>query len=280
MFDSKLILWFVNTRLGRRIIAVNHEQIKGKIVKVTHNSYHVLKGKNIEARFYPTNAIAKRLFPFGNLLHSWDMLIANRFAPALNLGFDTFQTASGDGSISMVNEATWAGARDVATGEALDDTSTTARVQASRTGSGYSVSRVFLYQDTSSIADGATIDTASLTFYQSSNDSTRNLVLCIGTQTTPSMSTADFDAFTRTNCGTVQGNGGAVGTFASGANLKGNVSKVGLTKWCIQHQWDFDNTSPTLDAAADMDLNMSEAASNKPYLTVTYVVSSNFFAFL
>jgi hypothetical protein len=79
--------------LFRRIMWI--EDYKNKVVCVTPNAYHV---RLRDGRFRYTGrasdhyseALFKNLNWLWRLAHEWDMLVANRLVPALNLGFDSY----------------------------------------------------------------------------------------------------------------------------------------------------------------------------------------------
>lgn len=71
------------------------------IVKVTPESYHVLlpNGKikaTIHSNKQHAQAIRRNYKPIWEAFHTWDMRIANRLLPALNVGFDSYSSQPDD----------------------------------------------------------------------------------------------------------------------------------------------------------------------------------------
>ena len=117
--NQKLFLWFANTWIGRKILCIDGEKSsvgKRKIIKI--ESHAITWKKSKYSKFYQTefrthNKFGKRLFyafyPIWYLVHLWDLIIANNFQPAWNLGFDTLtvypdanaETDTVDGNASM-----------------------------------------------------------------------------------------------------------------------------------------------------------------------------------
>src|SRR3990167_8597062 len=95
---QKILLLLTNTLIGRYILRIHGDKSsvgKNKIVRIERNAIY-WRGKKpdefvVEVRTHPK--FAKRIlytfYPIWYLIHLWDTLFANNFAPNLNLGFDT-----------------------------------------------------------------------------------------------------------------------------------------------------------------------------------------------
>src|SRR3990167_5386340 len=101
LFDKKwfadkqeFLLWLLNTPIiriwFRHIMRIDCTK---KVVLILPNTYWIYEGDKIKADFRAHNKFSKRLYydfyPLWWTFHQWDMLIANPFRPAWNLGFDT-----------------------------------------------------------------------------------------------------------------------------------------------------------------------------------------------
>ena len=96
-----LLLKFVNTKLGKwffRIHGKRSDVGESKIIKIAPNFIEWLAwepkiGTCYKREFRTHNKYTKRiyysLYPIWVLMHAWDILFANNFKPAWNLGFDT-----------------------------------------------------------------------------------------------------------------------------------------------------------------------------------------------
>ena len=83
-------------RVMRRVLAIRSCDVgyRGRIVELLPHAYVVDNGDGtVTADFRTHDKYARRLYyqllSLWQLLHAWDMAIANPFVPALNLGFDT-----------------------------------------------------------------------------------------------------------------------------------------------------------------------------------------------
>lgn len=139
---NRIICWFANSFFGQFIFRFRKmgHYLENKIVKITPSSVAELmsiKDDKIELRehFSSRNIYAMRLRktfrPIWLLFHAWDMLIANKFAPQLNLGFDTevtfnpdahVESTSVDGDVRYISaDDTWANIHDAVNGNAAYD---------------------------------------------------------------------------------------------------------------------------------------------------------------
>ena len=95
---QKTILQLVNSPIGglvRRSLWI--DDMKNKVVCITPNSYHVeLPNGKYKFTGYINDqyseALRKSYRPLWELIHAFDMRFANRYMPALNLGFDSYSS--------------------------------------------------------------------------------------------------------------------------------------------------------------------------------------------
>lgn len=99
---QKTLLGLLNSPIGgsiRRGLWIPDTQYP--IAKLTHDSYHVrLPGNKFRAVIHSnkqhTEAIHRNYRPLWERIHAWDMRFANRFMPALNMGFDSYSSQPDD----------------------------------------------------------------------------------------------------------------------------------------------------------------------------------------
>ena len=248
------------------------------IFKITPNSIHriIKKDKNkliIQAEFYSNNLPGIYGF-LAKVIHFWDIQIANRFAPNLNLGFDSLiaNPNTGEGRVYMLNNATWAGARDAATGDA---TNGAVDIQ-SNGGANYTNVRAFFPFDTSSLPDTAIISAANFQYYANVivNTDTTTAVLVVQTQASnTSLAVEDYDQVAFIAKATVALSAittSAYNTFTI-SDLT-TISTTGHTKFALITGRDLANSQPTGDNIMTGD---NRGAANPPKLTVTYTVGGN-----
>ena len=150
---QKVLLWFANTGIGRRVLCINGDKSsvgKNEIVKIEPHAITWIKevkishSKNYKkiqiqpvysTEFRTHNKFAKRIFyafyPIWWLMHQWDISFANNFRPAWNLGFDTLtvnpdgheEVSSVDGQVGNIGQdAAWATVIAGAGGYSVDNT--------------------------------------------------------------------------------------------------------------------------------------------------------------
>jgi hypothetical protein len=94
---QRVLLWFANTRVGRYVLRIHGERSRVGKSRVSRILPHAIEWDNpdstktVEIRTH--DKFAKRLYyafkPVWMLIHAWDTLFANNYAPQYNLGFDT-----------------------------------------------------------------------------------------------------------------------------------------------------------------------------------------------
>jgi hypothetical protein len=188
---------------------------------------------------------------------------------------------TGDGYSSVNGQATWAGARDAATGDDAPYTGTVIYIYGDKVGDNYYVSRGFVPFNTSALTDDATVVSATLTFYVSAFPAiSRNFHAVQTSQaSTTQLITSDFNnlAFVSGGSTTVNSTGSKVITLnATGLSW---ISKTGVSMIGITTDKDINNTTPT-----DGDSNAqiySSIGTTPPVLSIEYSLpSSGFLAIL
>ncbi len=190
-------------------------------------------------------------------------------------------STTSDGEINVTNGATYAAARDAASGSVVD-TTTTGKIGQKTQGPKYNVYRFFVFFDSSSIPAGSSISAATLSLYGSTDDSNADFDITIsnGQPTYPTDPLTGTD-FAITN---YSGNGGSLNTsgFSTGAynditmNATGltwiNIGAGATTKLAILSSEDINNSAPT--GKENIIVSTAEATGNEPKLDVTYTTSS------
>jgi hypothetical protein len=272
--QSKL-LWLLNGSfrdLFRKIMCIDEVR---NIYEFQPNNYKIITGftednAKVEATFFTHDKFAKRLYhafkPLWWAMHAWDWAFADRIAPSLSFGFDTLtaypdanpESSTVDGYVGrQVSTETWSTLRDNANGTTPNDDSGSygiiATVESSTTSDQWAkiFRGIFLF-DTSSITDGNTIDSATLSLY---SDYTQDdfgsgeVDIC---SSNPASNTAlangDYDSFGTTSfvtkaLSTISD--GSYNEFSLNASGLAAISDTGITKLGCRIGWDIDNSPPT-----------------------------------
>lgn len=234
-------------------------------------------------------------------LSSWLIPIAHADYTVIN---EQHFSGSGDGRVYHSGAGIWGTTHDATSGTGVDyTTSTSQQVRSSntydaKTGSDFTISRIFLPFDTSSIKSTATITSAKLYVYVSSKSNSNidayDYITVV--QTTQAASTslvvADYD-----NIGTTDGvntpessyditdistsaylaftlNSTGLGWIKkSGDASVCPVSDTGVTCLGLREGHDIDNVAPGPNVSEIITIGTSESA-NDPYLSVTYEVKN------
>ena len=267
--------------LNQRItkIAPNHFSYRER--KVKRNGKYYLEGYT---DFRTHNKYSKRLYyafyPLWVLLHSWDMLIANKLVPSWNLGFDKILTAypdAGTGNTTVDGQLkrspinwddgsqTWSDIRDgtpnASAHNGADATATGNDSDAmpfylqggSDTDRWNELTRVAYLFDTSAIGDSADIISAVLSLYVVSIDADTfsqsiGIVSC-SPAIDNDLSPSDYDI---DNWGTTEYASrkslssmttGAYNDFTFNTDGKNYISKTGITRLGARFSKDLDNDS-------------------------------------
>lgn len=284
-----------------------HYVDRNKIVEITPNSvkeyvehiYSSCDGTSIRFKEYLfiRNEYALRLqslfYPVWNTFHTWDMVIANQFAPQLNLGFDTLtQYPASIGANNPVaghvrfggSNDTFATIRGGTVGIAGTNNDVGARIAAGDSSNGYnSMRRGIALFDTSSLTTDAIISEATLSFYVNSKSDTMSQSVGI-TSVSLASDTALVDAdYNVTNFGSTRfATDKTIASISTSAyndwllNTSGinATSKTANSKFALRVSCDIDNSAPTWSSSADASINVNFVDTNLPKLVIIYTVAS------
>lgn len=255
---QRLLVLFANTSWGRQVLRINDGR---KVWAIMPNALYFLDNRDqVTAEFRGHDKYGKRLFyefeGFWKFCHEFDMRLANRFVPALNLGFDTLTAypvagaaSPCDGPINRVgrNETfatlvSSAGNQGGLEGTATDNM---AGIQASTTTDQYQgLRRGFFNFDTSSLTSGATVSAVTFSLwgvFKSNNLGDTNVDCVSHTAGSSSLPNTDF-----VNIGSTSFAGISIATIATGSyndfvlNSSGisNINKTGISKYAVRLGWD------------------------------------------
>lgn len=252
---------------------------------------HIFYGKN----FY-SEALYKELLPLWNLMHEFDIKVANRFIPLFNLGFDTLTSYpnSGygganltcDGNITRNANETWAAIITASSGTSVSLSSGydyAMRNYNTQTGAGYYCTRSYFGFDTSALTSNAVISAAYLYLRLSSSSlpDDNNSVLYFHK---PILSNANNLQYS--DYGNMKSGGNwdfnhtwwADGTGWNGMNKAINstsfnkIEKNGVTKFSINGWWDETGNSPARDNYTSLYMTDNSNIAYRPKLTITYII--------
>lgn len=287
---QKLILWFANTWVGRRVLYIQGGRSdvgKNRITRILPNAIFWREGKKYKAEFRTHDKFAKRLFytfkPVWFLFHIWDTLLANNFQPNWNFGFDVypdvFSNTGGDGSIPLTNN-TWATVHDAVDGASCNNAATSDKMfQCAFITPTYYFYRGFFPFDTSGLNDIASISATVFSVVNNDRHNTSETVDVV--QSTQGSNTnlvlGDFDQL-----GTTVGGNKVLSTFSNddttydGITLNATgiswVSKTGFTKLAVRaHNDTINNPATTWEDLACYFADQA-GTTKDPKLVVTYTV--------
>ena len=318
--QSKL-LWLLNhSRYFRQDMAIQDHDLpfSEKIVRIEPNSFTWRTGeREFMTDFRTHNKFGKRLYygflPIWNLAHKFDMSVANRLVPALNLGFDTLTAYPGsigtdnpvDGRIfrSSVNED-WA--TIISSSGTLAQTTTTAgdvmTISTSGTPNRFDqyIRSIFCF-DTSSIGVGEQVTDAVLSLFGvvKSDTWTTPIAPDIDIYTASPASTTTLATGDYSSLGSVSQTTGpisyaswsdsAYNDFTFHATGKGNISLTGISKFGTRNaNYDVAASAPAWESNKTATLSCyfsnQTGTDNDPKLVVTYeeavTATGNFFMFM
>lgn len=303
--NQKEMLRFLNTEGGRFLLGVD----KNPIIQITPNSVHQLmdfrEGKPvIWAKFYTREVFNEFIPTFDKLailkdewrrkydpykaFLNYSGLERYKNLPQIYLTTTNFNTnAGGDGGMDS-HDSVWATARN-GPADTLYDSNTTVKIYAEYADA-YYIARLWMPTDTSGLTASATISAANFNHYVTAQNVTPAYEICTvqGSQTTAT----DLVIGDWANIGATEGatrvssvTTSAYKVIALNATGLTWISKTGYTHMAFRMGRDLDNSAPAASAAiTEITVNTGDAASNKPYLDVTYTLpetaGGNFFQFM
>jgi len=277
------LLWLSNHWLTKRffrwVLRINKDLLPNEQIDLLMpHAYRVplglqkIKGKWMYAYrwdFRTHMKFSKRLFyafrPFWAMLHFIDWLALDRFQ-ALNkwsFGFATYtfnpdahaETTSVDGYVGNAPASSnFATVRGAATGTTANDSSSSAQVpEVTSSGGAFNIYRAFALFDTSSLGDSDVIASATISFMHSSSAKSNSpagaiVITSSNPASNTALATGDYDAFgttefSRVNIATIPGLDQYI-DFSLNSSGKSNISKTGVSKFCLMISYDFDNSDP------------------------------------
>jgi len=311
---QRKLLWLMNTLIIKDVFRsyLGISKIKDfnnshKIYRIVPNGIHIHTGNKDEYKFvlFSGNTIAQAFYKkfkyIWHLMHYWDELFANKYAPELNFGFDTLtvypdphaETNSVDGWAMRdgVSES-WA---TITAGAGTDHNDTTAGldtmqiIERDNTNFAKNSRSIFLF-DTSALTASATISACTMSLYASttsSNDIGGTFEYNIYTSTPASntdLVNADYSQLgTTAQCDTVvsfttwDAAGGSYVDFAFNATGLGNISKTGVSKFGLRNSnYDVAGSTPggsgTFNGTYIRGNFAAADTSTDPKLVITYTL--------
>lgn len=248
------------------------------IVKLTPNSVHYqVTAKDITATFYSYERIANLMkIEFENIfiaLHSFDINIANKFIPVLNLGYDTLTaySSTADGRMGTTNTV-WATARGTVTGSFLSTGAASGNnvLQASFSSPTYTIYRSFFYFDTSSMGAGSTVTAAVFSLYRNVNGQS-SVSAQQGTQSA-TLSTSNFSSFTGSLFGSAAWTSSTYNDISLASNGGYTYVNNNATAYLAAREYDHDYLNAAPDAAYLNGCYFSDntGTTQDPKLVITY----------
>jgi hypothetical protein len=310
---QRQLLWLSNNFLGRMFFSFKKMGMDiERIDKITPNSVIQIIKKTkrkiyVKEQFFNRNEFSLKLFyrlyPIWFVFHCWDMMVNLLRVPALNFGFDTLTVypdagvgnTTVDGSayhylnnqaFSTKRAAAGNGTRTTDTNQQLTSLYASAT---SSSGNCTNIDRGIMTFDTSSISSGATILSATISFYCTSvpnswNGDTNNNIIIVSSNPAANNNIANSD-YAIANFGGTSFNTTSIPSFGTSGytdlalNASGiaNISKIGISKFGMLTGWDFTATGPATwgsgERTGGINIYLSDNGTNKPKLVVNYSIA-------
>jgi hypothetical protein len=197
-----------------------------------------------------------------------------------------FTVSTGTGIITKDGQATWAGARDSATGTITVPTVATASAYSTYRNPVYDNGRSFFGFNTSALTSYATIVSATFDIYVTARSGTDAETLNVVQMTSgdpTSLVVGDYINAGATSAGSLAFGSASTSAYnnitldATGLSW---ISKTGVTNLALRTSRDINNSAPTVDQPSGNNLTMGYAGgyANPATLTVTYTLPSSFFS--
>ena len=310
---NKQLCWLANSFIGDWVFSISkmgHDKKKyGKIFEMYPNAInhkqrllYNFEKKEFEqeytTQFFSRNEYALRLqkifYPIWFTFHCWDMLIANRFKPAWNLGFDTLTVYPAVGANSPVDgfvaefstDLTWANII-IAAGSLSSATGGSAFVNLISSSStnnqwAHLYRGIFLF-DTSPLTADANISATVLSLYGYSKTDGLSITPDVNVYTSnpannDALVNGDFTTLgSVAQCDTAityaNQNAAGYNDFTFNATGRGNVSKTGISKFGARNaNYDVAANAPSWSdsLSSGLSIRYADNGSDKPKLVVTY----------
>jgi hypothetical protein len=287
---------------AREVLGITEFDSYLPVMKITPNSFHL--GLDREYRigqFWSREPIAKslyyRLHGIWNLMHRFDIGFANKYCPALNLGYDSTPFYSAAGAVSpcdglLVSNAIttidWDTRRNYTNANSayasIANYFTVLAVNSSNGGGNNQIMRTISNFDLTSLV-GANITAGTLSIYPTNATygtltftmgvcsctpaSTSNVV--IGDYSAGVTITGAIEYVTRINCKTTTWN--QYKDMALNAAGLSHLSTLGITSFMYRGNLDLDGYSGNyFQDYYILQCNTADDTTNKPKLTITYTI--------
>lgn len=265
------------------------------IAKITPSAVHYWLGEDkfkaeISSGYDHAEGLRASFYPFWALIHAWDMLIANRWMPSANLGFDTLNEEA-DTNNTMIQglNTSYATARSTATGHFTNESlAAYRRLGQLLSGGTYACYRIALMFDTSSLV-GATINQANLSCAIETDASTTDFTINIvkaawGSNDPVSAGNRDavYDAILAASLDVAwrSTSGISADTPYSSPNLDvAYINKSGSTYYGLVSSRDVGNNTPAGNEWVVLYLQNAATSAYRPRLIVEYVSSAGWWYF-
>lgn len=264
------LLYFANTRHGRRILRIdgNRSAVGGQ--HITRIEPHAITWKNSDGTFTcevgTDSRYASRLFsaykPFWYAAHAWDTTIANRLAPRLNVGFDTLTSYPNTGSAGLTIDGYVTRTVDklgesfstIRSGSGTDSYSTDgmiyAELDASNATNSYArLARSILTFDTSSIPATSVVTAASLSLHSTNKyaglGQTPVHVVAANPNQANVLSSADYQRLGSTSFGLISYSlmvTGATNTWSLNSAGVASINPGSISSFGVRLEWDLNNS--------------------------------------
>lgn len=185
-----------------------------------------------------------------------------------------------DGVIRYLSSATWAEARDAASGNDISATATSAILVQSTWGGVYYVGRGFFLFDASALTAAANISSAVISFAASAAGVTNadttaaHIVSCTPASNT-TLELADYSqigatSFASMNLSSWVDTDGTYNDFTLDANGIANISKTGISKFATRNSRDLNDSAATGINALQCYYADQTGTTKDPKLVITY----------
>lgn len=301
---QKPLLFFSNTRVGRRILYINGDKSnvgKNKITRIGPQFLEWSKDNQKVVEFRSHAKFSKRLYysfkPFWHLLHFWDIKIANSLIPMLNAGFDTLTAYAEAYPPSTTAEGQVMRLHNVGSGETFSviragsgtdvaqdtrNTYTIALTSDTLSNKYQALSRYIVLFDTSSIGSLSTINSVGLFLYgsfkQNGLGSTDIYICSSSPSSNTTLAASDYSQLGTTLFASKTYSSfstSAYNNFSLNASGISEISTTGITKLGARVAWDFNNSFTGTWSSQQQLGYVIKSANNSgtsldPYLVVTY----------
>lgn len=212
--------------------------------------------------------------------HKFDILFANRYAPKLNLGFDSFtsfpdshpEVNTFDGYVGF-NNASWSSCRNAIIGNVASDNGNVLLVGAysnyPENTMRYIKRGIFLF-DTSSILENYNVFEVSIRLYSHFLDAVA--CECSQTQSNTAINLSDYNKPTGVAWASIS-RGPSYGWAQSSLNQNciNSIKSNSITRIGLRNSFDYNNIDPNYISATDNQIHSSERGNTySPRLIVTY----------